>query len=117
MLESGFRRAYFVRWHMLAQRIVSIFKTHTDETLPPRKSYTGQESATFARPRYAIFFNMPDSTKIELHLEDEQLIRDTLDGKKEAFGELVRKHQGLILDLAMRIVRNREEAEDVCQQV
>src|ERR1035437_5840301 len=47
---------------------------------------------------------------------DDQLIRDTLSGRKEAFGELVRKHQGMVMDLALRMLRNREEAEDVIQQ-
>ena len=53
----------------------------------------------------------------ETLLSDEQLVRDTLAGRNEAFGELMRKHQSLVMDLALRMLRNREEAEDVIQQV
>jgi RNA polymerase sigma-70 factor (ECF subfamily) len=50
-------------------------------------------------------------------LDDDQLLRDTLAGRSEAFGELVHKHQPPLFDLAMRMLRNREDAEDVVQHV
>jgi RNA polymerase sigma-70 factor (ECF subfamily) len=56
-------------------------------------------------------------TPLDPSIDDEELIRDTLAGKKDAFGHLIRKHEGPLLALALRILRNREEAEDVTQQV
>ena len=60
---------------------------------------------------------MSTITPIDASVTDDQLIRETLAGRNEAFGELVRRHQSLLMDLAQRMLRNREEAEDVIQQV
>ncbi len=49
--------------------------------------------------------------------DDDQLIQETLEGKSEAFGLLMRRHQSPLMDLALRMLRNPEEAEDVVQQV
>ena len=48
---------------------------------------------------------------------DDLLIQETLAGSPGAFGVLVQKHQGRAMDIALRMMRNREEAEDVVQQV
>ncbi len=54
---------------------------------------------------------------IQNTLDDDELIRDTLAGKSDAFGVLVQKHQPALFSLALRMLGNREEAEDVTQQV
>ena len=52
----------------------------------------------------------------ELSIDDDQLIKDTLAGRPEAFGTLMQKHQSALFALALRVVRHQEEAEDVVQQ-
>ena len=47
--------------------------------------------------------------------DDEQLIRRTLDGQKEAFGDLIRKYQDRLYNSMVQILRNESEAEDVVQ--
>ena len=49
--------------------------------------------------------------------DDRQLIEDTLSGRTDAFGVLVERHRGALFGLALRIIGNRDEAEDVLQQV
>ena len=46
---------------------------------------------------------------------DQFLIDKVLDGDKNAFGELVDRYQNFVLTIAMRILRNTEEAEEVAQ--
>jgi RNA polymerase sigma-70 factor (ECF subfamily) len=49
--------------------------------------------------------------------DDRQLIEETLAGRSEAFGLLIRRHRGALFDLVLRVTGNRDEAEDVLQQV
>ncbi len=48
---------------------------------------------------------------------DEYLIRSTLQGNQKSFGELIQRHQGSIFRMVHRHLRQREEAEDVVQQI
>ena len=48
---------------------------------------------------------------------DANLIQATLDGDPKSFGELIQKHQPPLLRMVQRHVRQREEAEDVVQQI
>ncbi|MBI5206570.1 MAG: sigma-70 family RNA polymerase sigma factor [Candidatus Firestonebacteria bacterium] len=47
--------------------------------------------------------------------EDLALIKEALNGKKEAFGKLIEKYQTPIYNLAFRMMGNHEEAYDVTQ--
>ena len=47
--------------------------------------------------------------------DDQQLIRRTLDGHKEAFGQLIRKYQDRLFNGMVQMLRNEAEAEDVVQ--
>jgi RNA polymerase sigma-70 factor (ECF subfamily) len=47
---------------------------------------------------------------------DRELVDRARDGDSHAFGELVRKHQLRIHRLAVHLLRNRAEAEDVVQE-
>jgi len=49
--------------------------------------------------------------------EDRELVRRAKDGDKEAFESLVRQHQGRVFAVAGGILRNREDVEDIAQQV
>ena len=49
--------------------------------------------------------------------DDRELVRRAQDGDKEAFEVLVRKHQGRVFAVAGGILRNREDVEDIAQQV
>lgn len=47
--------------------------------------------------------------------EDQELIRQTLAGKKEAFGRIISKYQNRLYNGMVQILRNETEAEDVVQ--
>jgi RNA polymerase sigma-70 factor (ECF subfamily) len=49
--------------------------------------------------------------------EDRDLVRQAKDGDKEAFESLVRRHQSRVFAVAGGILRNREDVEDIAQQV
>src|SRR5258706_6409170 len=48
-------------------------------------------------------------------LSDDNLIRDTLAGHREAYGDLIRRYKDSLYDMACRILRSKEEAEDTLQ--
>lgn len=50
-------------------------------------------------------------------LTDAQLIDRYLDGDKRAFGELVRRYQNYVYNLAFRLSGNAADAEDLTQEV
>src|SRR5438105_4169394 len=56
--------------------------------------------------------HMNTEIKKEEPATDPDLIRDTLDGKSNAFGTLVLKYQPKFLAMATRILGNQAEAED-----
>ena len=47
---------------------------------------------------------------------DEALVRRAAEGLQEPFEELVRRHQGRVYALALRICRNPDDAEDALQE-
>src|SRR5208282_1353816 len=49
--------------------------------------------------------------------EDRELVRRAKDGSKEAFEALVVRHQSRVFAVAGGILRNREDVEDIAQQV
>lgn len=55
--------------------------------------------------------------KIELPLTDQDLISAVLAGDGEAFAVIVKRHRPPLLEMACRILGQREEAEDVLQEV
>jgi RNA polymerase sigma-70 factor (ECF subfamily) len=48
---------------------------------------------------------------------DRESVRCCLDGRADAFEEIIRRYQGPVMSLAYRIVRDREDARDVAQTV
>lgn len=50
-------------------------------------------------------------------LDDEALIRQCLDGRPGAFGTLVDRYQKVLFNLALRMVKDVQEAEDITQTV
>lgn len=48
---------------------------------------------------------------------DEFFIERTLNGEVNAFGFLVEKYQHMVFTLVLRILKNREEAEEIAQDV
>ncbi|MGE3806800.1 MAG: RNA polymerase sigma factor, partial [Gemmataceae bacterium] len=48
--------------------------------------------------------------------EDNRLIAECLEGRTEAFGELVRRYQDRLYNTVYRIVNNAEDAQDVLQE-
>ena len=53
---------------------------------------------------------MPDSSK------DVELVLKSKKGELSAFGELVEKHQSLVINFCYRMLGNREDAEDIAQE-
>lgn len=59
----------------------------------------------------------PASSPSDLHAnEDEMLVADAKMGKATAFAKLVERYEQRMFFVALRITRNREDAEDVVQQ-
>lgn len=50
-------------------------------------------------------------------LADEELVRLAADGDKQAFAELVRRHQGKVRGLLLRLSANPSVADDLAQEV
>jgi RNA polymerase sigma-70 factor (ECF subfamily) len=48
--------------------------------------------------------------------DDHRLIADCLQGRPDAFGELVRRHQDRLYNTVYRLVGNAEDAQDVVQE-
>lgn len=48
--------------------------------------------------------------------DDRRLIAETLAGRPAAYGELVRKYQDRVINLAVRILGNQEDAADAAQE-
>ena len=48
---------------------------------------------------------------------DEELVRDFLAGDGAAFEELVTRYQPTVMNMAYRLLGNRSDAADVCQEV
>ncbi len=47
---------------------------------------------------------------------DQELVAACLDGRKDAFAELVRRHQDSVFGLAVGMTRNQEDAADMAQE-
>ncbi len=50
-------------------------------------------------------------------LNDSEIITRVLSGDHQAYGELVERHKDFVFTLVLRIVKNREDAEEVAQDV
>lgn len=53
----------------------------------------------------------------EKRISDEELVRAYLEGSSAAFEELVRRYESTIINMAYRLLGNRSDATDVCQEV
>ena len=51
-----------------------------------------------------------------MNLDDRRLIRESLQGRSAAFGELVRRYQDRLYNAVLRIVDHPEDAADVVQE-
>jgi len=59
----------------------------------------------------------PAAAKASGAPDDRELVRRGQDGDKEAFEELVRRHQHRVFGVAGGILHRREDVEDIAQQV
>lgn len=50
-----------------------------------------------------------------MNISDEKIIEDVLGGNVTAYGKLVEKYKDKVYTLALRILRNREDAEEAAQ--
>jgi RNA polymerase sigma-70 factor (ECF subfamily) len=48
---------------------------------------------------------------------DDQLIEEVLQGREDAFAELVRRHKSRVFGLASRFAHNPADLEDICQDI
>ncbi len=60
-------------------------------------------------------FRFSSSYRKMIKNTDQYLIERTLAGETPAFGELVDRYQNFVFSIALRIVKHREEAEEVAQ--
>jgi RNA polymerase sigma-70 factor (ECF subfamily) len=47
---------------------------------------------------------------------DAELVKDTLNGNQNAFGELIKRYQAAVYGYAYHLLGNFDEAEDLCQE-
>jgi RNA polymerase sigma factor (sigma-70 family) len=59
----------------------------------------------------------PFNEIISTDVTDEDLVLQAKNGDWDSFEQLIRRHQAWIFNIAVRMVRKREEAEDVTQEV
>lgn len=59
----------------------------------------------------------PFAEKIIEHEKDIQLVRDALDGSRKALEALVFRHQAWIYNIALKMVLDHSDAEDVTQEI
>lgn len=50
-------------------------------------------------------------------ISDEQLIKRTLSGSRAAFSQLINRYQGFVFSLCLKVLGQREEAEEAAQDV
>jgi len=50
-------------------------------------------------------------------LNDQVFVRECLDGNREAFGVLIGRHQQAVFNVALRLTRSFQEAQDITQSV
>jgi len=74
----------------------------------PKAGPTATATAAALKPAAAKASGAPD---------DRELVRRGQDGDKEAFEELVRRHQHRVFGVAGGILHRREDVEDIAQQV
>ena len=74
----------------------------------PKAEPTATATAAALKPAAAKASGAPD---------DRELVRRAQDGDKEAFEELVRRHQHRVFGVAGGILHRREDVEDIAQQV
>jgi|LSQX01.3.fsa_nt_gb RNA polymerase sigma-70 factor (ECF subfamily) len=60
---------------------------------------------------------LPDASKtVQMNYRDDSFyISQVLDGNQAAFAALVEKHQQMVFTIAVKILRNREQAEEIAQ--
>ena len=58
---------------------------------------------------------MYDCQQMRMSEIDKEIIQKVLDGRCEAFGLLVNRHKAKAMTLAVRILKNREDAEEALQ--
>jgi RNA polymerase sigma-70 factor (ECF subfamily) len=63
----------------------------------------------------AAFLEAPSIDPSSL-IDDQTLVAHTLAGRSEAFGTLVERYDGAVYHLALRTLRDREEARDAAQE-
>ncbi len=82
----------------------------------PRKSSFGN-GITFAKPASGIsrHIHSPAPAGQFMHDPDHQIIRRILDGDARAYRMLVDRHKGHGMTVAMRMLKNREDAEEALQ--
>ncbi len=83
----------------------------TDAVLPPPES-----GPTLKRPAARISHVRIDPAAAMAQLTDRDLVDRAREGDRRAFSELVRRHQRRIHRLALHMLRDRAEAEDVTQE-
>ena len=49
-------------------------------------------------------------------LSETELLRRVRERDKDAFEELIERHMGLVFSIAMRVLRNKAEAEELTQE-
>lgn len=80
---------------------------HTRSSSPHKKS-AGKSSDAHRR--------QPSDSKSPSHLEDRRYIREALKGNEQAYKQLMKKYYAQLSHLIYRLVRDKEDVEDLTQE-
>ena len=58
---------------------------------------------------------MKEDTEFGVAVKDADLVQQTINGDRRAFGILVERHQKQVFALVGKLIRDRNEVEDVAQ--
>ena len=88
--------------------------------LPASQMLSGRFFPLFSQPflpdrNFCRGFASIQMNKSMANQDDQQLIRQSLDGQSEAFGHLIRRYQDRLYNGMVHILRSESEAEDVVQ--
>ena len=84
---------------------------------------SGLQPLGFHRPnKRNLYCNLADyhvvlSIRMSTGLNDNEIISKVLNGDQQAYAGLVNRYQNYVFTLALRMMKNREDAEEVAQDI
>jgi len=65
---------------------------------------------------HTLEISLPGVFSLQAEQDDAQLVKDSQQGNQDAFAFLVQKHQRLVFNMVLRMLRDYEEASEITQE-